>query len=660
MAINTSLLVSAAVLQDYLVDKVTGLPLANGTVTMYEDQSRTTLKNWYYLTGSPGAYTYTQLPNPMQLSSVGTINDGNGNDVIPFYYPYSEIDNVTPEFYYVVVTNCQGQVQWTRQNFPFGAFENVTPIEENGLTFKNYIVNNVFWRNIGSVTDTNLAANPLSGFNEAVLAPSAHDGFSMPDWRYISDVTGATDTLTFKPFGAGNFLNTSQVQEQNQDVTPEFYLNFACTGAGTATYKNVQVPLSLHIKTLESVNASLVIWSRLNSSGGAGGNLLSLTLSEYAGTGAISPILLPLRTITMAGNTNFTKTIIYFTFPTASGVALGAGGDDAWYLKIGYPLGQTFNIDIAKAQLYIGNQVPSNDADLYDQVDAVINTPRTGDLRQSINAFQPFGWVAMNDGTLGSASSMATARANQDTWPLFSLLWQNFSLFTSGTANPIAQMYTSAGAAVAYGASAIADFSANNQLSLTKMMGKILMGSVPIPALLPATPLIGGYSSTFTASTSGGVLLITTTTANLANLYLGAVVTFVAGTGGTLPGNITANTLYYAIPQSTTTFFIATSFARAISGTTANYVAFTTAGTPPNTFNAFLTGSFEGEYTHTQLMSELAAHSHTYSQANALSGTTFQGGATFNPASIATSTTGSSVPFNVVQPSTYMNFYIKL
>ena len=54
MAINPALLIAAPVLQNYLVNKDDGLPMANGVVTMYRDNSRTTLKNWYYQSGSPG------------------------------------------------------------------------------------------------------------------------------------------------------------------------------------------------------------------------------------------------------------------------------------------------------------------------------------------------------------------------------------------------------------------------------------------------------------------------------------------------------------------------------------------------------------------------------------------------------------------------------
>ena len=40
MTINTDLLVAAPMLQNYLVDKDTGMPLVNGIVTLYKDTAR--------------------------------------------------------------------------------------------------------------------------------------------------------------------------------------------------------------------------------------------------------------------------------------------------------------------------------------------------------------------------------------------------------------------------------------------------------------------------------------------------------------------------------------------------------------------------------------------------------------------------------------------
>src|SRR5215204_2765614 len=103
MAINPDLLIAAPMLQDYIVDK-DGTPLTNGIITLWVDTERfVTYKNWYYQTGSPGAYEYIPLDNPLNLSAAGTIQDPAGNDVIPYYYPYDENDENTPQAYFIQV-----------------------------------------------------------------------------------------------------------------------------------------------------------------------------------------------------------------------------------------------------------------------------------------------------------------------------------------------------------------------------------------------------------------------------------------------------------------------------------------------------------------------------------------------------------------------------
>ena len=68
-------------LSPYLVDKVTGLPLANGTIEFWEDANRSNPKTVYELTGSPPNYTYTALPNPVPINAVGNISDNTGNNI---------------------------------------------------------------------------------------------------------------------------------------------------------------------------------------------------------------------------------------------------------------------------------------------------------------------------------------------------------------------------------------------------------------------------------------------------------------------------------------------------------------------------------------------------------------------------------------------------
>jgi hypothetical protein len=305
-------------------------------------------------------------------------------------------------------------------------------------------------------------------------------------------------------------------------------------------------------------------------------------------------------------------------------------------------------MNIAKPSVYLSTTIPSDDFDTYEYVSGTIDSPRTGDVRTSLNTYQPFGWVPMNNGTIGNASSSATARANIDTWPLFSLIWNQFSAYTNGTTNVLAQMVNSSGSHVAYGASAIADWNANNSIALTQTMGKVILGTVPVPSLTNA------FTNTFTASNSGGNLLITSS-GNI-NTFTGMPVYF-ENTGGSLPGGLSANTIYYVATFTTNAFSVATSFANAIAGTV---IAYSSAGSGTNTFFEAFNNTVEGEYAHTQLLAELAAHTHTIPVGTGASTSTVGNNGAANTGTANTGSTGSSTPFNVTQPGVFLNLYMKL
>lgn len=85
----------------------------------------------------------------------------------------------------------------------------------------------------------------------------------------------------------------------------------------------------------------------------------------------------------------------------------------------------------------------------------------TGDVKATFKTVADSGWVMINDGSIGSATSGATTRANADTAALFSLLWTN----VSDTYAPVSS---------GRGASAAADFAANKTLTIPKMLGRAL------------------------------------------------------------------------------------------------------------------------------------------------------------------------------------------
>jgi hypothetical protein len=85
----------------------------------------------------------------------------------------------------------------------------------------------------------------------------------------------------------------------------------------------------------------------------------------------------------------------------------------------------------------------------------------TGDVKITLKTTADSGWVMFDDGTIGSASSGATTRANADTEDLFTLLWTNT---------------TDSNCAVSGGrsGSAAADFAANKTIALPKLLGREL------------------------------------------------------------------------------------------------------------------------------------------------------------------------------------------
>ena len=93
--------------------------------------------------------------------------------------------------------------------------------------------------------------------------------------------------------------------------------------------------------------------------------------------------------------------------------------------------------------------------------------PTTGDVKFGLKTVADVGWVMMNDGTIGNASSNATTLAAATTLNLFELIWNNVT-------NTYAQLYTSGGSPTARGASAGADYAANRAISLPAVLGRAM------------------------------------------------------------------------------------------------------------------------------------------------------------------------------------------
>lgn len=667
-------------LQDALVAK-NGSPLVDGVVTCYQDNSRTTLKNWYYQSGTPGNYTYITLPNPLTLSAAGTICDINGVDTIPFFYPYDENDDAVSQPYYITVVDQFGTLQFTRANFPF-VRTSTTPVIPQIETFNNLIINNGFWRNIQpnyiNQTLVSVALNTyaVGGVVNVVVAPSQHDGLTMPDIRFLKNNTSATDTVTFTPFPASNSPVISLAGTPY--TTPEYYINHQCTSVGSGeTQKCYQFPIALHLNNLANLPFTVSIQAQW---GGSGSQVIQLNLLQFTGTGTTSPAPIRIGGTSITLTTAWTNYNLIDVFPSIVGLPLGLGEDDAFYLQVQMPFNASCAINFTKPSLYLTTEaLPVNDFQLYDQVAAITNSPRVGDTRSGYNSFYYFGWLPMNNGLIGltnPGSSTAYVRANSDTWKLFNLLWTIGKTYDTGSNfNRLFPMYTNTAGTLAltnYGSTAYGDFttsSPSRALSLPYQMGLVMMGTVPLAALLQANSTFTGYQVPVTASNGSPALTFNYTNTLNFGIFLGATISFQAT--GSLPDAIQANAIYYAIPSTGTAgqFTIATTFANAIAGTAIAYG--TTSGSNIVAY-LFQAASSTGEYGHMELLNEMKQHTHNTLLSNysylteSTSGSTGWPSGTSAHTSSLDSTTGNVTSlgtqqaFNVTQPGVFANIYIKL
>ena len=171
-------------LEEAFLDKSSGLPLAAGTITFYRDSSRITPKPVYELTGAPPAYTYVALPNPITLSSVGTVQNAGGDNVIIYYYPWLASDPTVEDLYYVVVKDSNGVDQFTREAWPNGAVSGGDIIAES-LPVQNQMSNPQFTQilinDVPSLTPSTTTYT-VSG------SPATFE--VAPDWELFANGTG--------------------------------------------------------------------------------------------------------------------------------------------------------------------------------------------------------------------------------------------------------------------------------------------------------------------------------------------------------------------------------------------------------------------------------------------------------------------------------------
>lgn len=519
----------------WYISDLSGRPLGGGYMATFRSLNPSQIKLVYQDQAGNFPWPYVTIPN---VGSLGILFDENGSQG-PFYWAF---DTANPqETYYLEVYDSDGVLQWTIDNFtpPSGSGGSIIT---TAVDLENIVVNNVMYRNTGST--------PISTSQVLRLAPGAHSGLATtssnanPDIYFLKNNLNATDNISFPRFTLGD---TSFAP----DTTPYDYFQYECTNSpASETQKCVQFPITKNVQNLSNQQVTVTIWARYLSGTGT----ITLLFRQFFGNGG-SPsadVLTTVQTFTLSNI--WQKFSITTTIPSVTGKTLGSCANDALFLQVQMPLGVPTKINFTKPSVYIGDLSPSSDYHTYDMIDAIINAPRTGYVFGSYDLVAPPGYIALDDGSIGSSGSVATQKGT-DVFPLYNWLWTNVSQPSSNANCPVSG---------GLGANAVSDFTANKTLTLPRALGRVFSGS---------------------------------------------------GTG---------------------------------SGLTAHAL-----------------GQFGGEEAHTQTIAEMPAHNHPGSTVGAedqAGGTPFvrSGPAQDHTIALNIASQGGGTPFNVIQPTSYLNYFIKL
>lgn len=302
--------VLAPSLQEYFVDKDNGLPLSDGTVYFWKDQARTVPKPVFEISGTPPNYSYTQLPNPVTLSSVGTFEDGSGNDILPYYFPFDANGDI--ELYYIEVFSSGGVLQFTREGWPNFTEENVSVDQD----VTNFVPNGQF------LIHNDASTTPLSGTQvKSVFAYGGTVGtldvyqIAPGGWTFERNHNStAVDKVTFPPYSSVTIPTGN----------PKFACQIQTTSAGSDTTKDLCLKFR-GVNTFASDSQSYNLYFEANSVGGSIANV-QIIVRKYFGSGGSATTETVISSITL--NTSSTPYNTLILFGTNENKTVGSGGDD--------------------------------------------------------------------------------------------------------------------------------------------------------------------------------------------------------------------------------------------------------------------------------------------------------------------------------------------
>ena len=381
-------------LNQYFVDKDTGLPLAAGTLSFYRDTARSTPKPVYQLVLVGADYQYVALPNPVTLSSVGTCMDSGGNNVLVYGYPYvedPETGELTLDLYYIVCEDFSGVQQWIREAVPnIVSGNNPAGVNQDDL---NQLSNPQF-----SQYFLQDAATTLTLTGSMTAFPIA------PDWELVASGTG-TIIIERVPVSGNEAIPTY----------PAAYITMTISAGVISPYLRQRLYYNSGIWSGQYLSGSVV------AQVGAGANGVAMNYNDASG---------------VTSNVNIFSAAIGMTWDSYGGsVQIGNSSDtlsgNQAYVDIAIDLPATNTISITSIQVQVSSSEFTDEL-VYDQRSSNRELAFMGDyylprLAYKTSASLLIGWdFPKNPQQFGSSGTVSTSTAQY--------IWDQTILQTTGSA----------------------------------------------------------------------------------------------------------------------------------------------------------------------------------------------------------------------------------
>jgi hypothetical protein len=322
--------VPLTILQEQFWDKLTDAPLAGGVLSFYQDEARTIPKSVYVLTGNPPDYTYavaSPSDSSITLSSIGTVDDSMGNNLVIYGYPYDDTNfdgSGNIELYYMTVYSSDGIFQFSVGGFPNVPFEE-TP-QASGQE-KNFIKNGQFVLNNGT---------------QAISATNTELAYG--GWYYSRSSNTSTDAITFPRFG-------SPIAGGVPSGNPRYSCNVACTVTGADSSKVLEIRFN-DVNRFSDAVQTLSLYFMAKSSAGSS---ITVNLYKYFGIGGSGPETTQIISSTVLTSA-WEPVRVSFPFGSNVGKTLGANDDDYFSIQVSFNPALTFNVTVTDFVLYLGSE----------------------------------------------------------------------------------------------------------------------------------------------------------------------------------------------------------------------------------------------------------------------------------------------------------------